>query len=592
MNKKTSFSKSLSAMKRVIGHTFLLLALMTTASCSKDEIIPEVKFPEGTTDFFKTRIDFDHLSDEKTITFTSNVPWTAEVADTRDGSNWCTISPSNGKAGEASLKISVNENTGYNDRNAVIRLAYGDSIKNIFVNQKQLDALTLTSNRFEVPVDGGTVDVEVKANINYKVNIPAVCKEWIREVTAPKSRELSSSKLRFIIAPSKEYAKREGEIEIISKNKKETVSIFQAGEGILSLTKKEFNISSSEQDITIEVSSNFEFGVALPEVDWISENKAGARSVSTHTIRLHVQENTSYDNRSTSLRIFDKNSSLSEEVVINQSQTNALMLDKKEFSFDENGGTFTVNLSSNVDYNVKIGDSWITETASPATRALENSSHTFTVSKMTSYPTRETKIVFTDEKTGITDEITVKQENTFYLNRSSYGLMEEETGTLVLTNKTGAEAIWKSSDEAVVTIDNNGQLKAIGRGSATITVSTTDGKHLCECHVTVKNITDYIFADNIGGSVMSNNGLILYGSSLNWKFQNYSNSTVTLKTVQLVDGQTGVTGNEMSVNETLGAYQSISFSTRIGFAGIHAPVTCKFKYEYKGKLYTTEARYY
>ena len=268
------------------------------------------------------------------------------------------------------------------------------------------------------------------------------------------------------------------------------------------------------------------------------------------------------------------------------------MLDKKEFSFDENGGTFTVNLSSNVDYNVKIGDSWITETASPTTRALENSSHTFTVSRMTSYPTRETKIVFTDEKTGITDEITVKQENTFYLNRSSYGLMEEETGTLVLTNKTGAEAIWKSSDEAVVTIDNNGQLKAIGRGSATITVSTTDGKHQYECHVTVKNITDYIFADNIGGSVMSNNGLILYGSSLNWKFQNYSNSTVTLKTVQLVDGQTGVTGNEMSVNETLGAYQSISFSTRIGLAGIHSPVTCKFKYEYKGKLYTTEARYY
>ena len=64
---------------------------------------------------------------------------------------------------------------------------------------------------------------------------------------------------------------RKGEIVIQSGDKSETVTVYQAGDGILSLTNKEFNLTSSEQDIAIEVSSNFEYEVTMPDVDWISE---------------------------------------------------------------------------------------------------------------------------------------------------------------------------------------------------------------------------------------------------------------------------------------------------------------------------------
>ena len=43
--------------------------------------------------------------------------------------------PTQGEAGDATIKIQVDENTSYDDRNAVLRLSYGNSTKNIFVNQ-------------------------------------------------------------------------------------------------------------------------------------------------------------------------------------------------------------------------------------------------------------------------------------------------------------------------------------------------------------------------------------------------------------------------------------------------------------------------
>ena len=577
-------------MKKILAYSFALIALLLS-SCSKDELIPEVIFPVGTTDYFQTSIDFDNKAGEKTISFTSNVAWSASVDETRDGSSWCSVSPSSGEAGQAILKISVKENTTYDDRNAVVRLTYGDSIKSIFVNQKQLDALTLTSDRFEIPVSGGTVTVEVKSNIDYQVNISEDCKDWIHQSETKGTRALVASKLTFTIDPSYEYDKREGQIVIISGDKKEIVTVYQAGEGILTLTKNEFNISSSEQDIAIEVKSNFEYSVELPQVDWLTENTAQTRSVSTHTINLHVKENRSYNNRSTSIIVYDKNSNLSEEVIINQSQKNALQLDTKEYLFDENGGVFTVNINSNVDYKVKIGDNWITEETTPSTRALVSSSHTFKVSELSDNADRETKITFSDMNSGITDEVIVKQKNTFYLNTNNLELTAEDQSQLVLTNATGSPVTWGSSDNSVATVDNNGNVKAIARGNATITATTSDGKHKAECNILVKDITDYITAYCGGGSIMSNNGLILYGSSLNWFFKNGSSSTVTLKSLQLVDGQTGSAGNEMSVDAEVKAGESAGYSVRVGLAGIHTPVTCRYKYIYNGKTYTTEAVY-
>lgn len=67
------------------------------------------------------------------------------------------------------------------------------------------------------------------------------------------------------------------------------------------------------------------------------------------------------------------------------------------------------------------------------------------------------------------------------------------TATVIPDTAKDSKIIWTSSDESVVTVDENGTVKAVGKGTAVITVSSEDGSVSESCVVTVK----YSFFDKI-----------------------------------------------------------------------------------------------
>ena len=76
------------------------------------------------------------------------------------------------------------------------------------------------------------------------------------------------------------------------------------------------------------------------------------------------------------------------------------------------------------------------------------------------------------------------------LNQTTATLKATETLTLVATvlpeNATNKSVTWKSSNEAVATVDANGLVTAIAVGESTITATTADGSNLsASCKVTV-----------------------------------------------------------------------------------------------------------
>ena len=80
-------------------------------------------------------------------------------------------------------------------------------------------------------------------------------------------------------------------------------------------------------------------------------------------------------------------------------------------------------------------------------------------------------------------EITVKEPK---INKKSLTLKTSKTGTVKLTNTKlkASEVEWKSSDENVVEILENGKVRAVAPGKAT--VSTAIGRYVYGCEVTVK----------------------------------------------------------------------------------------------------------
>lgn len=75
------------------------------------------------------------------------------------------------------------------------------------------------------------------------------------------------------------------------------------------------------------------------------------------------------------------------------------------------------------------------------------------------------------------------------LNKSSLSLVEGGSASLVATvtpdNATNKAVSWKSSDSGVATVDGSGTVTAIKAGSATITVTTSDGSKTSTCEVKV-----------------------------------------------------------------------------------------------------------
>ena len=386
---------------RIKQFFFVCLTILSCTvffACSEEPITPEVSVAEGTVNYFTEAMDFPSTGGTKILNFTSNVKWTLAVSETQSAVNWCTVSQSEGAAGTYNVSVTVGENAGYDDRNVVLVLTAGELKKNVIVNQKQKNAITLTTDRFEVGNEGGTINVEVKSNVNYSVEIPEAYKSWISQ--GSQTRALSSKNLSFNIAESKEYDKREGEIKISSGDITETIKIYQSGSAILVLSQNEFSLSSEGGTVSIDISSNFEYEVDMPDADWVKAADK-TRAVSSHTLVYNVSPNTSHDNREAVIIFKDANSDKKESVTIKQKQKDAIILSDDKVEIAQEGGTFYVDVNSNVDYSIEIPSScssWLSRTSAPsstnATRALSKTTPYFKATNSENYDKREGEIIF------------------------------------------------------------------------------------------------------------------------------------------------------------------------------------------------------
>ena len=773
---KPIFMKKKSQIKMCGALAFICMSIISCIQKPEGGYIKsEVTVPGGAVNYFENAMDFGFEGGEKVLSFKSNLRWNLKIANTQNGVQWLTIDQTTGNSGSHKVIFSADENNTYEDRSVMVQLITDDTIRTIRVNQKRMEAITLTSDIFEAPVDGGDIDVEVNYSADYEMTIPDDYKGWIHRKPAT-TRGLESSTITFTIDPSEEYEKREGKIFFKARDEEEVVTIYQAGSGKLILSQNEYNLTGAEQEFSIDVNSNFDFSIEMPEADWLKENTSMTRGMSSHTLKFKVSENDDYNARSAKIRFFDNNSKISETVVINQASIGAVITldtleynvscdkqdldidvksnfdydidfqgatwvkqrkaaktrgitsrllqlsvdendgiekrtakiklydkkssasievilnqlpntptiipEKKEYEVDANKQNLDIKISSNVDYSVDLqGADWIKDRNAAQTRSLATSTLKLEIAKNDGYDSRTAKIKLTQKNGNASEEITITQKakngieipttdftvdefggtikvvissnidykftiNNDWIKQASrtrgleshehiltidaLGDAEDRTGTITVSNENmkfsktitinqrhslsfdkaeidvliGKEykisltnltddinIEWSSSDTSIATVNNNGIVKGVSKGEATITAKTADGKHTATCKVTVSEIKDLINVYNSGGVVSIVDNMVQYGSKLNWTFSNGSPEKVILKSLQLIDGQTNEAGNEMSVNKDVKAGTTVNYSTTIGVAGIHLPVTCRYKFEYDGVTYTKDAKY-
>ena len=180
------------------------------------------------------------------------------------------------------------------------------------------------------------------------------------------------------------------------------------------------------------------------------------------------------------------------------------------------------------------------------------------------------------------------------LNSTNETMMTGDRLTLIATispsSASNQSVVWSSSDDNVATV-SDGVIAAISQGTTIITATTVDGGKTATCQLTVTNdIRSFIYATYNGGSIISVGGTIQSGSKLNFSISNTTQSkTITVKSIQLIDLDTGKTGNVMSINADIAGGSSNGWSITLG-ASMTTP-QAKFVYSYDGEEYETTATY-
>ena len=367
-------------------------------------------------DIITNGLSFTSATGEKSISFTTNEDWTLSIATTQNGDAWCSASTTSGTKGNVNVKFSVTENTSYDDRSVSVTIKSGTASKTFTITQKYAEALLLTTNKYELSQGGGTIEIEVKANIDYEMEIAESAKDWITET---KTRALTTYKHTLTIATNEEVEKREGEIYFKSGDKIETVKIYQAGAGaLILLSSNEYYVSSTGETITVDLRCNCDYEVVMPNVDWI-QKEPESRAMSSHTFRYVITPNPTYDSREATIIFKEKNGPIADTLLVSQAQLDAIILSKKEIEIDFTGGTVEVKLETNTDYNVIMPEvEWISENN---TRALTEYKKTFYISNNESAESRSCNIIFQSTSKSVTDTLTINQKG-----KSNYLFFEKD----------------------------------------------------------------------------------------------------------------------------------------------------------------------
>lgn len=356
-------------------HVCLLLGCLLLGTACSDDAVQEstsITLPPETEALFEKGVNFTPTADTQSLEFEAKEDWKITTAATRNGETWYSIHPLSGGPGKAKVSISVDENTGYDERSVAITINAGKNDKKTFmISQKPVSALLVTSDRMEMKQAGGTLDIEVQANVEYKAVIADDCQSWIKPV-ASSTRGLTTSTVSFKVSMNEEKNKREGKIYITDGEKTETVEVFQHGGNLVLLNENEYPVGDRGETIKVELRSNCAYGIKMPQVDWIKEATM-TRGMSSHTVYYTISANEENEARRVKIIFYDKeNVAIADTLTVIQAQKDAVVVDNKSIELHSPNDTIiAIDVNANVEVEVRPADTcqWITE--STATRGLQ-----------------------------------------------------------------------------------------------------------------------------------------------------------------------------------------------------------------------------
>ena len=229
---------------------------------------------------------FNSEAGTASIDLSASGKWTAEFVNGR--AYWCTLSQTEGKRGLATLTFSVQANGEYDERSASVVFTSGDLKRTVVVVQKQRDAMLVSSGRFDIAAEGGTVTIEVSSNVDFTHAVAADAGDWIHSLS---TKGLRQTGVVFRIDANPMLTRRSGTITFNGAGGSEIVTVYQKGEiPTIVVSEEEVALSAEEGVFRVEIASNLDVTYEIPaDCDWVRE--LVTKTVSTRTYMFAYDRN-------------------------------------------------------------------------------------------------------------------------------------------------------------------------------------------------------------------------------------------------------------------------------------------------------------
>lgn len=305
-----------------------------------------------------------------------------------------------------------------------------------------------------------------------------------------------------------------------NEERKSTVTLFDVVDTSVSrtftVTQKQNNVVRVSGNTTYEMptdggSANFivEYNVndyvvsKVYDEDWMHITVGRTRSLQAAQILVEVDKNDTGEPRSGYFTIESEEANAYIVCRIDQQFVGYFNLLNTALSIDENGGTVSINAQTNLkefDVYLTREDTWVRNLGREFLPDLGVVTQRISIDPYEEKGTgRSTTITIHDE------EVTITQYRNIYIKESAITVAGFESKALTLYNAKDESVKWSSSDESIATVDDKGVVTGHKIGTATITVTSTDGKHKDTATVEVGSTfsipeTEYTI-DELGGTV-------------------------------------------------------------------------------------------
>lgn len=251
---------------------------------------------------------------------------------------------------------------------------------------------------------GGSQTIAITTNRQWSASSS---EEWCRVSPASGTVDDNTNVSVTITCDANDtYDDRSCTVTIKTETLTTTVNVSQGANYGLIVSKTDYAISNDAQEVEVGLRANVKFEVVVEDAckDWIRYDKT--KGLTSSTVVLSVSKNDSYDGRDGKVTIKEVGGSRSSVVTIKQSQANGLFVTNPEYSLPAEQQKLTVEIKSNIDFEVRSEASWIKHVG---TKGLKTSQITLDVAANNTYDTRKGIVVVRQKNGNLCDTIFIVQ---------------------------------------------------------------------------------------------------------------------------------------------------------------------------------------